>query len=85
MGNAIRKQKKGSSSKGMKKVKGAGTTSAEDIVIQKLRKGNKQANSMPEDELREWSRSLCVKSELIEWYLNPEFATTVKIVCNLCM
>jgi hypothetical protein len=49
---------------------------AEDVIIGKLKKGNRQAVNMPEDELREWARSLCIGSELTEWYLNPEFAQT---------
>jgi hypothetical protein len=55
----------------------------EEAVITKLKKGNKQAQSMPEDELREWARSLCIKEDLIEWYLNPEFATTIKLFDKL--
>lgn len=55
---------------GMKKVK------PEDVIIAKLKKGNKQAVKMPQDELREWAKSLCVPDELKEWYLNPEFAAT---------
>jgi hypothetical protein len=51
---------------------------AEDAIIKKLKKGNKQANNMPEDELREWARSLCAVKDLQEWYLNPEFAQTEK-------
>ncbi|KAL9649370.1 hypothetical protein ABK040_016197 [Willaertia magna] len=49
----------------------------EEILISKLKKGNKQANAMQEDELREWARSLCIPDEVKEWYLNPEFAQTV--------
>ena len=52
--------------------------SDEDSVLNKLKKSNKQAQNMPEDELREWARSLCIHNELKEWYLNPEFATTVE-------
>jgi len=55
---------------GMQKVK------PEDLIIAKLKKGNKQAVKMPQEELREWAKSLCVESELKEWYLNPEFAAT---------
>jgi hypothetical protein len=50
----------------------------EDTIVNKLKKGNKQASSMPSDELMEWARSLCIKEDLIEWYLNPEFASTVE-------
>ena len=50
----------------------------EECVINKLKKGNKQAQNMPEEELKEWARSLCDHKELKEWYLNPEFATTVE-------
>lgn len=53
---------------------------AEDAIIKKLKKGNRQANNMPEDELREWARSLCAVKDLQEWYLNPEFAQTEKAV-----
>lgn len=52
--------------------------SDEDCVIRKLKKGNRQAQNMPEEELKEWARSLCMGNELKEWYLNPEFATTVE-------
>jgi hypothetical protein len=48
----------------------------EDIIIKKLQKGNKQATNMPIDELNEWAQSLCIESELKEWYLNPDFAVT---------
>lgn len=50
----------------------------EDTIMQKLKKSNKQASAMPSDELMEWARSLCKKEDLIEWYLNPEFASTVE-------
>jgi hypothetical protein len=50
----------------------------EDTIVMKLKKGNRQAGSMPNDELLEWARSLCIKEELIEWYLNPEFASTAE-------
>ena len=52
----------------------------EDTIVAKLKKGNRQAGSMPNDELLEWARSLCIKEELIEWYLNPEFASTIEAV-----
>ena len=52
--------------------------SDDDMVIKKLKKGNRQAQNMPEEELREWARSLCNETDLKEWYLNPEFATTVE-------
>jgi len=38
---------------------------------------------MPPDELREWARSLCIKEELVEWYLNPEFASTLETLNKL--
>lgn len=50
----------------------------EETIVSKLKKGNRQAGSMPNDELLEWARSLCIKEELVEWYLNPEFASTVE-------
>jgi hypothetical protein len=52
-------------------------------LIRKLKNGNKQAQNMPEDELTDWARSLSVKSDLIEWYLNPEFASTLEAVQKL--
>lgn len=52
----------------------------EDIIIAKLKKGNRQALSMPEEELREWAQSLCIESELKEWYLNPDFAAVQNAV-----
>jgi hypothetical protein len=51
-----------------------------NTLLEKLKKGNKQAQTMPEDELRDWARSLSVKADLIEWYLNPEFASTLEAV-----
>ena len=61
---------------------GSGSMAApEEAVMQKLKKSNKQAGAMPGDELLEWARSLCIKDDLVEWYLNPEFASTVEAVC----
>ncbi len=62
---------------------GGGSMAApEEAVMQKLKKSNKQAGAMPGDELLEWARSLCIKDDLVEWYLNPEFASTVEAVCE---
>lgn len=55
-----------------------------DTIINKLKKGNKQAGNMADEELREWASSLCKEQDLIEWYLNPEFASTIKIVRFKC-
>ncbi|KAL0476247.1 hypothetical protein AKO1_004217 [Acrasis kona] len=55
----------------------------EEAIINKLKKTNRQAQNMPADELREWARSLCIKEELIEWYLNPEFANTLEALNKL--
>jgi hypothetical protein len=52
-------------------------------LVNKLKKGNKQAMTMPEDELLDWAKSLSVKTELIEWYLNPDFASTLETVRTL--
>lgn len=35
---------------------------------------------MPDDELKEWALSLCKEEEVIEWYLNADFATTITLV-----
>jgi len=50
----------------------------EEAIVNKLKKSNKQASAMPSDELLEWARSLCLKEDLVEWYLNPEFASTIE-------
>jgi hypothetical protein len=51
-----------------------------DIIIKKLKNGNKDATNMPQEELEEWAQSLCIESDLKEWYLNSDFASTVKTV-----
>lgn len=63
--------------------KKSGRRAKEDIIIEKLRKGNKQALTLPESELREWARSLCYVDELKECYLNPEFAHTMTLFNDL--
>jgi hypothetical protein len=73
-GNKNKKPTEKTETKGTNKV--MDERDAEDVIIGKLKKGNRQAVNMPEDELREWARSLCIGSELTEWYLNPEFAQT---------
>jgi hypothetical protein len=65
-----------------KKTNSLGTL-PEDQLIAKLKKTNRQAQNMPPDDLREWARSLCVKDELIDWYLNPEFASTIETLNKL--
>jgi hypothetical protein len=52
----------------------------EEVIISKLKKSNKQALNMPIEELYEWAESLCIESELKEWYLNKDFAATEKAV-----
>ena len=76
MGNKNSKPKKPKEPKVEPKKETLDERASEDVIIGKLKKGNRQAVNMPEDELREWARSLCVGSELTEWYLNPEFAQT---------
>eukprot|EP01080_Neovahlkampfia_damariscottae_P006600 gene6600-10763_t len=76
MGNKNSKPKNQKNNKTEKKKEALDERASEDVIIGKLKKGNRQAVNMPEDELREWARSLCVASELTEWYLNPEFAQT---------
>lgn len=84
MGNGQKKPgDKGGLSKGKTKTPEIDTLDekkSEQCIIDKLKKGNRQALNMPEDELREWARSLCVPGELREWYLNPEFAGTKEAV-----
>lgn len=70
-------------SKKDKKKPGSRNKSKEDIIIEKLKKGNKQALTLPEGELREWARSLCYMDELKECYLNPEFAHTMTLFNDL--
>eukprot|EP00761_Pharyngomonas_kirbyi_P006788 gb/GECH01006796.1/.p1 GENE.gb/GECH01006796.1/~~gb/GECH01006796.1/.p1 ORF type:complete len:423 (+),score=90.25 gb/GECH01006796.1/:1-1269(+) len=55
----------------------------EDVIIQKLKKGNRQAGNLPENELRDWARSLCVKQDLVDVYLNPDFAHTITMFNSL--
>ena len=52
----------------------------ENVIIEKLKKNNKQAATLPESELREWAKSLCILADLKECYLNPEFAYTMTTV-----
>lgn len=72
------KEKKKSTN--LKNVEDLDEKKSEQCIIEKLKKGNRQALNMPEDELKEWARSLCVPSELREWYLNPEFAGTKEVM-----
>jgi Ca2+-binding EF-hand superfamily protein len=58
-------------------------TKPEEVVINKLKKSNKKSENMPYDELYEWAESLAIESELVEWYLNPDFAATEKAVKKL--
>ena len=61
------------------------TTEMENTVMAKLRKGNRQAAQLPEHELREWARSLCIEADLKECYLNPAFAKTATLFNDLTM
>lgn len=61
----------------------AASVDPEFLIAQKLRKTNKQAHDMPENEMLEWARSLCVKTDLKTWYLNKDFVNTQSLVCNI--
>eukprot|EP00761_Pharyngomonas_kirbyi_P006787 gb/GECH01006795.1/.p1 GENE.gb/GECH01006795.1/~~gb/GECH01006795.1/.p1 ORF type:complete len:424 (+),score=111.40 gb/GECH01006795.1/:1-1272(+) len=55
----------------------------EAVLVEKLRKGNRQAANLPDDELREWARSLYDKETLKDCYLNADFARTASLFDNL--
>lgn len=61
------------------------TTEMENTVMGKLKKGNRQAAQLPESELREWARSLCIEPDLKECYLNPVFAKTATFFNDLTL